>query len=277
MSDDPTAPASSPQQEARRLARLGIVRLRAENPGPLSLSGTNTWIVGRDPAYVIDPGPTLPAHLDRLVELLEQRGGLGGIVLTHDHPDHCESVQPLRERMPAPLAAGRADALRRPGDVRLLDGLAFGPLRAIPTPGHAVDHFALLFRDACFTGDAVLGEGSVFISPDPAALAGYMRALDRLLKLPLQVLCPGHGPPVWEPRRKLRDYAEHRLHRERSLLAALAAGARSVEELLDAAWADVPQAMRPIAAVTLAAHLDKLAEEGRLPEGTQRPRYRSQR
>jgi glyoxylase-like metal-dependent hydrolase (beta-lactamase superfamily II) len=266
-------PAPSSQQEAQRLARLGIVRLRAENPGPLSLAGTNTWIVGRDPAYAIDPGPALPAHLDRLVELLQQRGGLGGIVLTHDHPDHCEAVQPLRERMPAPLVAARADALRRPGDVRLLDGLAFGPLRALASPGHAVDHFALLFRSACFTGDAVLGEGSVFISPDPAALAGYLRALDRLLTLPLQVLCPGHGSAVWEPRRKLRDYVEHRLHRERRLLAALDAGVRSVEELLDAAWEDVPRAMRPLAAVTLAAHLDKLAEEGRLPEGVQRPAW----
>jgi glyoxylase-like metal-dependent hydrolase (beta-lactamase superfamily II) len=253
------------------LARCGIVRLRAENPGRLSLSGTNTWVLHRDPAFVVDPGPALAEHLDALTHLLQRRGGLGGIVLTHDHPDHCEAVQALRERMPAPLAAARAEQLRRAGDVRLQDGERFGPLIALATPGHAPDHLALIYRAACFTGDAVLGEGSVFIAPDEGALAGYLAALKRLMKLPLQVLCPGHGPPIWEPQARLSQYIEHRLDRERMLLEALASGARSTADMLDAAWADVPEPMRPFAAITLAAHLDKLSEEGRLPAGVQRP------
>lgn len=271
MSGSPGAGDAVGEQEL--LARRDVVRLRAQNPGPLSLSGTNTWIVGRDPAYAIDPGPALPAHLDALAALLEQRGGLGGIALTHDHPDHCEAVEQLRERMPAPLAAARADHLRRPGDVVLLDGVRFGPLSALATPGHAPDHYALLHADVCFTGDAVLGEGSVFIAPDPGALAGYLAALRRLMELPLQLLCPGHGPPVSEPRRKLREYIEHRLDRERRLVQALDAGEREVEGMLDAAWGEVPAQARPFAAVTLAAHLDKLAQEGRLPEGVQRPSW----
>jgi hypothetical protein len=78
-------------------------------------------------------------------------------------------------------------------------------------------------------------------------------------------LCPGHGSPIWTPRERLAEYVEHRLDRERRLIAALAEGRRSTEELLDSAWSDVPAALRPLAAVTLAAHLDKLAEEGRLP------------
>lgn len=255
------------------LARHDVMRLRAGNPGPLSLSGTNTWIVGRDPAFVIDPGPALPAHVDALVELLERHGGLGGIVLTHDHPDHCEAVEQLRKRMPAPLAAARADQLRRPGDVVLFDGVRFGPLTALATPGHAPDHYALLHRSVCFTGDAVLGEGSVFIAPDPGALAGYLAALQRLIEMPLELLCPGHGPPVSEPQHKLREYLQHRLDRERRLVAALAAGEREVQGMLDAAWSDVPQQVRPFAAITLAAHLDKLEQEGRLPDGVQRPSW----
>lgn len=250
-----------------------VARLRAENPGPLSLSGTNTWVIGREPAFVVDPGPALEEHLDALTEELRSRGGLGGIALTHDHPDHCEAVESLRARMPAPLAAGRAEDLRRPGDVRLHDGVRFGPLRAVATPGHAPDHFALLLGGVCFSGDAVLGEGSVFIAPDPGALTGYLAALRALMEMPLDLLCPGHGPPVAEPHRKLREYVEHRLDRERRLLAALDAGVRDVPGMLDAAWSEVPEQIRPFAAITLAAHLDKLADEGRLPEGVQRPAW----
>jgi glyoxylase-like metal-dependent hydrolase (beta-lactamase superfamily II) len=157
-------------------------------------------------------------------------------------------------------------------DVLLADDLMVGPLRALASPGHAPDHFALVAGRVCFCGDAVLGEGSVFITPHPGALAGYLSALERLRSLELDVLCPGHGPPIWEPAVKLGEYIEHRRERERALLEALAQGWRSSEELLDWAWADVPVHMRPLAVVTLAAHLDKLAEEDRLPAGVPRPK-----
>jgi glyoxylase-like metal-dependent hydrolase (beta-lactamase superfamily II) len=124
---------------------------------------------------------------------------------------------------------------------------------------------------ACFTGDAVLGEGSVFVAADPGALVGYLAGLQRLRELALEVLCPGHGPAIWNPEERMRGLVEHRLDRERRLLDALAVGARTTEELLDGAWSEVPGMLRPLAAVTLAAHLDKLAEEGRLPEDMERP------
>jgi glyoxylase-like metal-dependent hydrolase (beta-lactamase superfamily II) len=174
-------------------------------------------------------------------------------------------VAALRERRPAPLAAGRGEA-----DVVLGEGTRFGPLLALSTPGHAPAHFALLCERVCFTGDAVLGEGSVFIAPDPGALAGYLDGLARLRERDLDVLCPGHGPAIWEPRGKLEQYIEHRLARERLLLAALAEGRRTTAELLDAAWADVPGELRPVAAVSLRAHLDKLEDEGRLPADVER-------
>ncbi len=246
--------------DAERLERWDVLRLRAGNPGPLTMSGTNTWVVGRDPAWVVDPGPALAEHQRALIAAISERGGLGGVALTHDHIDHSESVAGLLERFPAPLAAGRGQA-----DTLLSDGGSFGPFEALRTPGHASDHFALIVDGVCFAGDAVLGEGSVFIAPDPGALAGYLDALQRLRERELEVLCPGHGPPIWEPRERLDEYIEHRLERERRLVAALAEGRRSTEELLDAAWSDVPEQLRPLAAVTLAAHLDKLAEEGRLP------------
>ncbi|MBV9467246.1 MAG: MBL fold metallo-hydrolase, partial [Solirubrobacterales bacterium] len=122
-----------------------------------------------------------------------------------------------------------------------------------------------------FTGDAVLGEGSVFIAPDPGALAAYLDALASLRRRRLAILCPGHGPVIDDPQAKLDQYVAHRLEREQRLVSALSAGHRTVAEMLDAAWSDAPAALRPAAAATLAAHLDKLADEGRLPEGVERP------
>jgi glyoxylase-like metal-dependent hydrolase (beta-lactamase superfamily II) len=250
------------------LERHDVVAIRAENPGPFTLTGTNTWVIGRDGAWVIDPGPALPAHVEAVVAEVERRGGLAGIALTHDHPDHAEAVPALRERLgEAPVAGARG-----PVEVMLADGDRAGPLEALATPGHAPDHLTyVLAGEIAFTGDAVLGEGSVFVAPDPGALAGYLAGLERLRELDLALICPGHGPLVDDPAAKLDEYVEHRLARERALLAALAAGARSIDELLDAAWADAPAILRPAATVTLAAHLDKLADEDRLPHGVERP------
>jgi glyoxylase-like metal-dependent hydrolase (beta-lactamase superfamily II) len=247
-----------------------IVGIRAANPGPFTLSGTNSWIIGRDPAWLVDPGPALGEHLLALRDEIAGRGALGGILLTHDHPDHAEAVPAMRAAYPgAPVAAARGDV-----DVRLSDGDGFGPFEIVATPGHAPDHLAFVAGSATLTGDAVLGEGSVFISPDPGALVGYLAALARLRDRRLDVLCPGHGPPVGDPAAKLEEYIAHRLERERRLLGALEHGKRSVDELLDEAWSEVPATLRPAAAVTLAAHLDKLAGEGRLPDGVERPSLR---
>jgi glyoxylase-like metal-dependent hydrolase (beta-lactamase superfamily II) len=248
------------------LSEFRVLGLRAANPGPFTLTGTNSWIIGTQSPWLIDPGPALSEHVEAVVAELHRRGGLSGIALTHDHPDHNAAVPAVRAAFPAaPLAGARGDV-----DVILTDGRRVGPLEAVATPGHAPDHLAYVAGPACFTGDAVLGQGSVFIAPDPGALAGYLDGLAALARRDLAVLCPGHGPVVADPAAKLEEYIAHRLQRERLLLDALAAGARTAPELLDAAWADAPEVLRPAAAVTLAAHLDKLEDEGRLPDGVER-------
>jgi glyoxylase-like metal-dependent hydrolase (beta-lactamase superfamily II) len=255
--------------EADLLTHYDILRVRAPNPGPLTLSGTNTWVVGRGPTWVVDPGPLLDEHLARLFNAIEARGGLGGVVLTHDHHDHTEAVKPLLERYPAPVAAGRGAV-----DVLLGEHVRFGPFEAVATPGHAVDHFALVGEGACFTGDAVLGNGSVFISPYRGAMSGYLLALSRLrLREDFNVLCPGHGPPVWDAHTKLEEYLAHRIDREHRLILALGEGKRTVHELLDTVWPEVPETLTPLATATLAAHLDKLEEDQILPEGVERPKF----
>jgi glyoxylase-like metal-dependent hydrolase (beta-lactamase superfamily II) len=249
------------------LAAHDIQQVTADNPGPFTLRGTNTWLVGRDPCWVIDPGPALPAHLERVLADARDRGGIGGIAITHDHADHTEGVAELRAAAGDPPVG----AAHHPGDVRLVDGDRFGPFEVVATPGHAPDHLAFVAGRACFTGDAVLGEGSVFVAPDPGALRGYLAALARLRDRGLEILCPGHGPLVLDANAKLDEYVAHRLDRERRLERALGDGLRTADELLDRVWSDAPAALRPAAAVTLAAHLDKLDEEGRLPAGVERP------
>jgi glyoxylase-like metal-dependent hydrolase (beta-lactamase superfamily II) len=246
---------------------IDIVGLRAANPSPFTLDGTNSWIVGRDPAWLVDPGPSLPDHLAALWDELQARGGLGGIALTHDHADHAEAVGAVRERFPAAvLGAARGEVT-----VRLAEGGRFGPFEVLALPGHAPDHLVFLVGSVACCGDAVLGRGSVFIAPDPGALRGYLDGLIRLRARRPTWLLPGHGPVIEDPAAKIDEYIAHRRTREQRLVDALEGGARRVDELLDRAWSEVPVELRGAAAVTLAAHLDKLAEEGRLPAEVQRP------
>jgi glyoxylase-like metal-dependent hydrolase (beta-lactamase superfamily II) len=227
----------------------GVLRVRARNPSPLTLDGTNSYVVER---WLVDPGPADPSHLDAVKRAAGDR--IEGITLTHEHPDHAGGAEELARRTGVPvIRPGRAERV--------------GPFRALPTPGHSPDSVCLIAGRRCFTGDTVLGEGSVFISPGEGSLSAYIDSLRRLRELDLEVLCPGHGPYVWDPRAKLDEYIEHRLDREHRLLEALAAGRRTEEELLESAWSDVPAEMRPAAALTLRAHLEKLREEGRLPPG----------
>lgn len=225
-----------------------IVRVRADNPSPLTLDGTNSYVTR---GWVVDPGPRDPEHVERV--LAAAGDGIEGIVLTHDHLDHAGAAEAVAQRSGAPIVRPR-------GDERV------GPFEVIATPGHSPDSVCLLLGRDLFTGDTVLGAGSVFIQPGEGSLSAYLSSLERLRDLELDAIWPGHGPPVREPRAKLDEYIAHRLDRERALLAALEAGARTDEELLDAAWSDVAERLRPAAAVTLAAHLEKLADERRLPD-----------
>jgi glyoxylase-like metal-dependent hydrolase (beta-lactamase superfamily II) len=223
----------------------GIVRVRAPNPSALTLDGTNTYVVD---GWIVDPGPDHEGHLEAVRSAAGDR--IEGVVLTHSHADHAEGA--ARLGAPATVPA---------------EGQVVGPFLALATPGHSADSVCLVAGRACFTGDTVLGRGSVFITPGEGSLSAYLRSLRRLRDLDVDVLCPGHGPYVWEPAAKLDEYISHRLERERRLLEALDAGLRDRNELLDFAWADAPAELREFAALSLASHLEKLAEEGRLPAG----------
>jgi glyoxylase-like metal-dependent hydrolase (beta-lactamase superfamily II) len=236
-----------------------VERLVAPNPGPMTLEGTNTYVVGRDPAVVIDPGPDDAGHIEAVRGAAEARGGIGTVLLTHGHSDHSGAV----------AALGIEPGL--PGDGDEVSGL-----RAIATPGHAEDHLCFLLEPdnpaadgdrACFTGDLVLGEGSSIVPTRElgGSLGDYMASLRRLAELDLDRLYPGHGPEIDDPQAKLREYISHREDRQRRLEAALERGERSRAALVAEVWDDVPEQLRGAAAVAMQAHLELLEDEGRLP------------
>jgi glyoxylase-like metal-dependent hydrolase (beta-lactamase superfamily II) len=235
----------------------------------MTLEGTNTYVVGSAPAYVIDPGPADSSHLAKVRAAAQERGGIAGVLLTHSHADHSAGAPPLG----APLlfgAVGVSDETSGEpgagGAAPAAESVRVGPFEVLPTPGHAVDHFCFVLGEVGFCGDLVLGHGSTFVPPDGGSLAAYLESLERLRAADLRVLCPGHGPYIEDPPSRIDEYVEHRMMRERNLVAALERGERSRAALLERVWADVPQALRPAAAVVMEAHLEKLGAEGRLPQ-----------
>jgi glyoxylase-like metal-dependent hydrolase (beta-lactamase superfamily II) len=213
----------------------------------MTLEGTNTYLFGSDPCLVIDPGPADQSHVDAIRAAGDGRGGIGGVLVTHGHDDHNAGVSLLG----ADLS-------------EISDGESHGALTALGTPGHAVDHLCFLTDGVCFSGDLVLGEGFSIVPPDAGSLSAYLDSLRRLQALDLELICPGHGPWVTDPAAKLDEYVDHRMMRERRLVAALERGERSRAALLAEVWDDVPEQLRPAAAMVMQAHLDKLEAEGRL-------------
>jgi glyoxylase-like metal-dependent hydrolase (beta-lactamase superfamily II) len=259
-----------------------IERILAPNPGPMTLEGTNTYVVAAaDGAYVIDPGPDDPGHLDAVRAAAAVRGGIAGVLLTHSHSDHSAGAG----RLGAPIVwgavsqgdEGHALAAAAGGPVssaelRTVPAMAadaptrVGPLSVVPTPGHAADHVCFVLGRVCFCGDLVLGHGSTIVPPAAGggSLADYMASLERLREVGAGLLAPGHGPWITDPESKIDEYVEHRRARERHLVAAIGDGERSRAALVARVWDDVPEVLRPAAAIAMQAHLEKLEGEGAL-------------
>jgi glyoxylase-like metal-dependent hydrolase (beta-lactamase superfamily II) len=215
----------------------------------MTLEGTNTYLYGADPCVVVDPGSDDPGHLDAIRGSARERGGIGVVLVTHSHGDHITGADQLG-----------APVLQPTG------GESHGGLRVLATPGHADDHVAFVTPDGvCFCGDLVLGLGSTIVPPGGNSLAAFLDSLALLAAEDLTLMCPGHGPWITDPAAKLAEYVEHRMMRERRLLAALESGERSRAALLATAWDDVPPELLPMAAMAMESHLEKLEAERRLP------------
>ncbi len=248
-----------------------VRRLIAPNPGLMTGPGTNTYIVGGEELAVIDPGPAIDSHIEKI--LSETRGALRWILCTHSHLDHSPAAAALK-------AASGAEVLGRPAPAG--QDASFAPdyvlehghrvelvgsitLRAIHTPGHASNHLCYLLEQTkmLFTGDHVMQGSTVVINPPDGDMRAYLASLERLLGEDLAIIAPGHGYLIGAPHQEIRRLIAHRLNRERKVLAALERLEHpSVEELLPLVYDDVPERIHRVAARSLAAHLDKLVAEG---------------
>jgi glyoxylase-like metal-dependent hydrolase (beta-lactamase superfamily II) len=243
-----------------------IERIVAPNPGPMTLTGTNTYLVGDGAGNLaaIDPGPDdLPQHIQAVLKRVGELGRLTTVIVTHRHLDHLPAATPLCQETGA-VIAGHPDL---PGVERsLVDGArAFGDLVALHTFGHTRDSVSLwdASEGALFTGDLVLGSGTAVLDDAPGALTDYMASLERLLALQPRTIYPGHGPIVDDGVAKLTEYRDHRRLRVRQVLDALAArGPSTPDELAAAIYTEIPSHLLPMAARNVRANLEMLAAHG---------------
>ena len=247
-------------------------RVLAPNPGPMTLEGTNTWVVGdpaAGPVLVVDPGPVDPGHREAV--LAASPGGIAALVLTHRHDDHAAGAAELARRAGCGVRA--ADPALQQGPDGLAEGdvleVAGATLTVHATPGHTSDSCSLLLRTAdgavrLLTGDTVLGRGTTVIAAPDGDLGAYLASLAALRRLvdeaAVTELLPGHGPRVSDPAGWLAHYQRHREQRLDQVRAALAAGDRTVEEVVRRVYADVDPAVRAAAAQSVRAQLDHLQQ-----------------
>ena len=259
---------------ASQLDELVAVVL-APNPSPMTLEGTNTYILtrpGSGDAVVVDPGPELPDHRAAIEAAIAERDAQPvAVVLTHHHRDHAAAAG-WSSGWGAQLYAFAPS--RVPGDaVALRDGAAVRAggvvIAAVHTPGHASDHLCLRIEDsgAVLTGDHVLGRGTTVVYWPDGDMGAYMTSLRRLAAIGAPVLYPGHGPTVEDPAVVVAEYLAHREEREAQVLAAIDAGERTAGAIVARVYAEVDAVLHPAAERSVKAHLKKLAAEGRIPAG----------
>lgn len=240
-------------------------RVLAPNPGPMTLDGTNTWVLrepGGSRSVVIDPGPLDEGHLGRVAEVA---GPVAVVLLTHGHHDHSEGARSFAERVHAPVRA--LDPQHRlggeglaGGDILSVDGLE---VEVVPTPGHSADSlcFHLPADDAILTGDTVLGRGTTVVAHPDGRLDDYLASLHRLRAMAsvgLRTLLPGHGPVLDDASATLDYYLAHRQERLEQVRAALAAGAMTPRDVVETVYADVDRAVWPAAELSVAAQIEYL-------------------
>jgi len=250
-----------------------IALVRAPNPSPMTLTGTNTYVIdaGGGEAIVIDPGPAIERHIDAVVANAAERGlRISTIALTHGHPDHAPAAAPLAARTGAMVWVHPDSDVQHDATFTLEGELRAGTtaLRVIDAPGHTFEHVALYHpaEHALFTGDVILGEGTVVIAPPGGAMRPYQRTLERLRdEFPqAQKIYGGHGPRVEDARAKIAEYIEHRKQREAELLATLAHGPMTIPQLVIAIYGTQRPVLWPAMARQMLAYLIALTEEGRV-------------
>ena len=270
MTASPPAPSAAPGEWVGGRVTERALCVLCPNPGPMTLDGTNTWVLlepGAAEAVVIDPGPRDEGHLTSVAATVQDLGArVGQTILTHRHADHAAGASRFAELTGPPTrAVGHGHEELADGDVVRLAGLE---LRVVATPGHTADSlsFALAADHALLTGDTVLGRGTTVVAHPDGELAAYLDSLERIAALTgggeVTTILPGHGPTIPDAAAMVAFYRVHRRERLEQVRQALAEGAAQapdvVQAVVERVYADVPRSVWPAAAMSVAAQLEYL-------------------
>jgi glyoxylase-like metal-dependent hydrolase (beta-lactamase superfamily II) len=261
----------------------GVVRLVAENPGPFTFKGTNTYLVGSKSLAVIDPGPVDEAHFEAILTAAQGRQ-ISHIFVTHAHRDHVDGLARLQAATgAASIAVGRAhldvpDVLNSPSGKSFID-LEFEPdqqvadgdiiagedwaIEVLHTPGHAPDHICLALRDrgVLFSGDHVMAWNTTVIAPPEGRMADYMASLARLLELGIDLYLPAHGGRLEDARRTVKAFLLHRQWRERAILQAIRRRGLTVRGIVGLIYRGLDDELVTAAGLSVMAHVEHLSEQ----------------
>lgn len=261
----------------------GVRRIVANNPGPYTFLGTNTYLVGSGDVAVIDPGPADEAHLSAIAAATRGER-ISHILITHSHRDHCDGALPLQSRLGGDIVAygptGTARGAGAPGlGDRFVDA-AFRPdlpvgdgdtvkargfaLDVLHMPGHAPDHlcFALVGKRTMFTGDHVMGWNTTVIAPPEGDMGDFIASLERLMQRHDKVFLPGHGGRIETPQRVVRAYITHRKWREQNILACIDDGVSTIPRIVAKLYGALDANLKEAAALSVLAHLEHLSARG---------------
>jgi glyoxylase-like metal-dependent hydrolase (beta-lactamase superfamily II) len=259
----------------------GVRRIVANNPGPYTFLGTNSYVVGSGEVAVIDPGPAEPSHLEAIAAAIKGER-LTHILITHSHRDHCDGARGLQALAGGKIAAfgptGTARGAGAPGlsydfvdpdfvpDRKLADGDSVRgkdfALDVLHMPGHAPDHlcFALVGKRTMFTGDHVMGWNTTVIAPPEGDLAQFLASLERLMQRHDKMFLPGHGGRIQTPQRVVKAYIMHRKWREQTILACLEDGICTVPRIVARLYGTLDAGLKGAAALSVLAHLEYLID-----------------
>lgn len=241
---------------------MNIRTITAPNPGPFTLTGTQTYLIGE--TAILDPGPLIESHVEALRAAMPN---LRTILITHRHGDHAPAAVPLKEATGAEIIAPRnvlddsvVDRRVAGGESLTIDGTR---VDVVATPGHTNEHVCYLTSDGdLFTGDTILGYGTTAIFPPDGHMGDYFRSLETLRGLSPRRIYPAHGPVRDDAMALIEQYITHRLEREKQILEAIASGAETAEEMRAVIYPDLDERLRGAAEIQITAHLIKLREEG---------------
>ena len=252
-----------------------IKKITANNGGIFTGKGTNTYLIGKEDITLIDPGPNIPEHIDKILSVGKNK--IKRILVTHTHTDHSPAALPISKKLNIPMFGRLVDRDSQWEDETFIPDnvLSHGDkistdeysLETIHTPGHASNHLCFYIKEikCLLTGDHIMDGSTVVIAPPDGNMTEYINSLRLLKEYEINYFAPGHGNIMKEPTKTINSIIRHRLSRESKVLRCVKKKQNSnVDQLLLLVYDDVPEMLHPIAKMSLLAHLIKLEEDGKL-------------